>query len=561
MRFTSLPGTCVIGFATLGLVFSACGSEDDKKKSNNDNQYTSGGEGGSSAGDGPSSKAGGSNDAAGEGNVQGGASGAGTGGVGPSGAGPGGAGPTAGAPSDAGAGGEGMVLPFHGLYIGEEGDDAAAGTPDAPFETLAHAASVAQAGDTIVFLDGAYTLTTTISIPAGVDLKAENAGAATIIGSGFNARIRLGGDTRLTGLELSTFYTAIDFADAATASGKLIIEQTKFTNCQQICLMLTGSVQAEVTGGAGVVISNGGQRFATLAQTASLSIAGGVLQNHGTAGIIDADDESSVTLTDLEVLDGSGLVLSLADESVGNVSGLTVATLGQALFEQPNGSTSTLTVTDSDLSMKPNAPANHCFLVYSPSKLSISGSKLHGCNNGLKGGIPAELTLSDTEFYDLEFGGADLEQVGPNAGGIVRVDGCQFHDVGYAAMRMGGSASLLDLKIRDTVIDVTTLSNWGGLIIAAGSASTLDLGTLAEPGGNTFVQRNAVQNTALRLNMQAITVQAVGNTWTPSLQGADAQGRYQVLTGKVREDATAVNSGINYIKPNATTTLRLAEIP
>jgi hypothetical protein len=556
MRFTSLPGTCVVGFATLGLVFSACGSEDDKKKSNNDNQYTSGGEGGSSGGDGPSSKAGGSNDAAGEGNVQGGTSGAGTGGVGP-----GGAGPTAGAPSEAGAGGEGMVLPFHGLYIGEEGDDAAAGTPDAPFETLAHAASVAQAGDTIVFLDGAYTLTTTVTIPAGVDLMAENAGNATLSSSGPNARIRLAGDTRVTGLELVAFYTAIDFVGAAAATGTLTIEDTKFTNCQQVCLVLTGSVQAEVAGAEGVVLSNGGQRFATLAQTASLSIEGGVMQNHGAAGIVRADDESSVTLTNLEVLDGTGLVLSLAEESVGTVTGLTVATLGQALFEQPNGSTSTLTVTDSDLSMKPNAPANHCFLVYNPSKLSISGSKLHGCNNGLKGGIPAELTLSDTEFYDLEFGGADLDTGGPNAGGIVRIDGCQFHDVGYAAMRMGGSASLLDLKIRDSVIDVTTLSNWGGLIIAAGSASTIDLGTLAEPGGNTFVQRNAVQNTALRLNMQAITVQAVGNTWTPNLQGADAQGRYQVLTGKVREDATAVNSGINYIKPYATTTLRLAEIP
>jgi hypothetical protein len=564
MRFTSLRGAWIVCFATLGLSFGACGSEDDKKKSNNGPHYTSGGEGGSAAGDGPASKGGGTNDAAGEGNVQGGAApgGAGPGGTGPGGAEPGGTGPgSAGASGDAGAGGGGNVVPFQGLYIGEEGDDTASGTIDAPFATLAHAASVAQAGDTIVFLDGAYTLATTVTIPAGVDVKAQNAGSATVSASGANARIRLAGDTRVTGLELSNFYTAIDFAGAATATGRLTVEQTKFTNCLQVCLSLTGSVQTEVTGAAGVVLSNGGQSFATLAQTASLSIEGGVMQNHGAAGIIRATDESSVTLSALEVLDGTGLVLSLAKESVGTVTGLTASTLGQGLFEQPNGSSSTLTVTDSDLSMKPNAPANHCFLVYNPSELSISGSKLHGCKNGLKGGIPAELTLSDTEFYDLEFGGADLDTGGPNVGGVVRIAGCQFHDVGYVAMRMGGAASLLDLKMRDTVIDVTTLANWGGLIIAAGNASSLDLGTLAEPGGNTFVQHTATQNTALGLNTQALTVQAVGNTWTPNQQGADAEGHYVVQTGKVREDATAVNSGINYIKPSATTTIRLAQIP
>ncbi len=540
-----------MSLATLGLVLSACGSEDDKKKSNTDKPYSSAGDGGSSAGDGPS-KGGGNNDAAGEGNVQGGND--------PGGAGPGGAGPTAGAPSEAGAGGEGNVVPFHGLYVGEGGDDTASGTVDAPFETLAHAASVAQAGDTIVFLDGAYTLTTTVAIPAGVDLMAQNTGNATVIGSGFNARIRLGGDTRLTGLELSTFYTAIDFADAATATGTLTIEDTKFSNCQQVCLVLTGAVQAEVTGAAGGVLSNGGQRFATLAQTASLSIEGGVMQNHGAAGIISASDESKVTLTDLEVLDGTGMVLSLAGKSIGTVAGLSVATLSQALFQQPLDSNSQLTVTDSDLSIKPNATAYHCFLVYTPSKLSISGSKLHGCGSGIKGGIPAELTLTDTEFYDLDFG-ADLFTGGPNPGGKVRIDGCDVREVAYAGMRMGGGSTVLDLKIRDTVMDVTTMPNWGNLLIAAGNASTIDLGTLAEPGGNTFIQRATLQSTALRLDMQALTVQAVGNTWTPNQQGADAQGRYAVLTGKVRDDATAVNAGINYIKPAATTTIRLAQIP
>lgn len=65
----------------------------------------------------------------------------------------------------AGAGGAPNDPPFNGSYIGPDGDDAATGTMDAPFETLAHAASVARAGDTIVFLDGNFTLGNPLPLP------------------------------------------------------------------------------------------------------------------------------------------------------------------------------------------------------------------------------------------------------------------------------------------------------------------------------------------------------------------------------------------------------------
>ena len=60
----------------------------------------------------------------------------------------------------AGAGGVGGAgatePPINGLYVAVNGDDAAAGTLEAPFLTLAHAASVAKAGDTIVLLNGEH---------------------------------------------------------------------------------------------------------------------------------------------------------------------------------------------------------------------------------------------------------------------------------------------------------------------------------------------------------------------------------------------------------------------
>jgi hypothetical protein len=316
-----------------------------------------------------------------------------------------------------------------------------------------------------------------------------------------------------------------------------------------------------VTSPSGAVVGDGGGAFATLADASSLSLSGGTLQNYQAAGIVRATDDASVDLSDFEVQDGTGSVLSLDKQATGNVDGATISTLSQVLFKQLGSSE--LSLKNSDISMKPNATAYECFdlEMQGIGKLSIDTCKLHGCGTGLKGAIPGELTLLDSEFYDLAFGGADLDTGGPNLGGTVVVEGCQFHDVGNTAMRIGGSNSLLNLRMRNTTINVTTMANWDALILNGLNTSVIDLGTLAEPGGNTFIQGLAANATAVRIQLQAVTVQAVGNTWTPSAQGADAQGHYSVTSGKVLDVTAAVNTGINYAKPYATTTLRLAQIP
>lgn len=526
----------------LALVFAGCGSEDDKKRVKD---YSAGGEGG--AGGDTGGSAGSGNATSGDAGMAGEASEGGSAPV------TGGAG--AGGTGEGGAGGE-TPVPFHGLYIGEGGDDLADGTHDAPFETLAHAASVAQAGDTIVFLDGAFTVPGPVTIPAGVGLEAESAGAATL--SGTQIALSLSGDTLISGLNFQGFTKVVTFAAAELASGTVTIDGSSFGNCQSMCLELTGAAQAVVSSGVGDVLGNGGISFATLAGTSSLSITGGVLQNYGAAGIVRATDDSSVMLQDVEVQDGTGRVLALAKNAVAHVDGATIATLSQDLFQQADASE--LVVSNSDLSIKPGPMAYQCFYVPTTSKLRIEGSKIHDCGTGIKGEPPVELEVIDTEFYDLSFGGADLDPSGGSQTSKVVIVDCDVHDVAYTGLRIGGSNTLLDLKVRDTTIDVTTLANWHGLIISGTNASTIDLGTLAEPGGNEFLQHAASLATAVQLNLQAQTVNAVGNTWTANQQGADNDGHYNVLTGKVFEDKTAA-SGINYNKPYVSTTLRLAQIP
>lgn len=549
MRSSSRVGLIVSLLVLATCVVSACGSEDDKKKLPGEQQPTAGegGEGGAGAapvaGGGHAGTAGygGTVNDAGQPPIEQGGQGGTPLSV-----------PTAGAAGEGGA----PVAEFHGLYIGVAGDDLGDGTPSDPFKTLEHAASLAQFGDTIVFLDGTFALagTQSIVIPAGVDLKAENAGQATLSGGTAASLLTLTGATRISGLKFTGQQRVAEFAGAAIAT----VEDSTFTNCAYSCFVLSGETLLNVNGAQGAVLGNGGAAFAMLNEAASIRVTGGTLQNYGAGGIFRATQSASVSLSDVDVLDGTGLVLSLKNEAVAVVDGANVATKGQALFDQTDASQ--LSVKGSDLSIMAGTPYQ-CFNLPATAKLAIEDTKVHGCGTGIKGAVPEALKLVDSEFYDLSFGGLDLDTGGGgNPGGVVTIDGCSFHDVAYTAMRLGGPATMLELTMRNTVVDVTTLANWNGVILNGSNASVIDLGTLANPGNNTFLQHAATLASALAIQMQAVTVQAVGNTWTASVQGADNAGHYAVKTGKTL-DETSTTAGLNFTKPYATSTLRLAQVP
>jgi hypothetical protein len=564
MRLRSLAGCFGSSLTIAVIALTACGSEDGKKKGN-DSKYDSGGEGGSGAagGDG-STPRGGSGGESGDGTQQGGSAGtAPSGGSSPVAGGAGGAGGAGdvggvGGASEGGVGGDGTVIPFNGLYIGPAGSDTADGTLGAPFKTLAHAASLAVAGDTIVFLPGNYALTSpAVTIPAGVNLMAQSSGESILSGSG--ALLSLQGDTHITGLDFENFSTPIAFAGAAAASGTVTIEDTRFESCSTSCLTLPGASKAVVVGNTDALLANGGGAFAILNDTASLTVTEGLLQNFQGGGVIRATDQSSVLLTDISVDGGTAVVLTLRGASTGVVEGATFTTLSASLLQQFD--TAELTVTDSDLSMRGGTPGN-CITTAVTSKLTVESSKLHDCGTGLKSGPPLELTVTDSEFYNLDFGTEMNPGGGPVAESTILVDGCNFHDIAYSALRLGGATTKLNLKLRDTVVDVATQANWGAVILSGTSASQADLGTLAEPGGNTFLQRNTTaQHTAVQIALAAVTVYAVGNTWTPLQQDADTDGHYSVTTGKFLDVTASVTSGRNYTKAYDTTTLRLAQIP
>jgi hypothetical protein len=145
-------------------------------------------------------------------------------------------------------------------------------------------------------------------------------------------------------------------------------------------------------------------------------------------------------------------------------------------------------------------------------------------------------------------------------GGAITIDGCNFHDFGYTAFRAGSGSNLNTFVFRDTTFSNNASSMWDMIILDASNASTLDFGTLADPGGNTFLNVNTAVS-ALRIAMTAGYVSAVGNTWSAA-QGADGTGHYVATGGGAKlEITTDVTGGQNYVKPYATTTLLLAQNP
>src|SRR5262249_23199074 len=135
--------------------------------------------------------------------------------------------------------------------VGPGGYDGATGTREDPFLTLAGAASVAKAGDTIVFLDGTYAFAKgadAVTIPNGVGVAADNPRFATLTGEG-GVALELAGTSELDGLRFDGFATALaTTADAA----KVSVTRTTFANCPSN----SGSSVLEIGGNASVSVTD-----------------------------------------------------------------------------------------------------------------------------------------------------------------------------------------------------------------------------------------------------------------------------------------------------------------
>ncbi len=135
----------------------------------------------------------------------------------------------------------------------------------------------------------------------------------------------------------------------------------------------------------------------------------------------------------------------------------------------------------------------------------------------------------------------------PNHGNVL-VSGSTLRDNGQSGVFLGGTPNLPWVTANYVLrVQTSTFSGnggsggagHGGLVLAGSASSTWDLGGSNGNGDSTLL--GTASAPALRVAVPAgVTVLAVGNTWTPSVQGANASGRYgaDVLVNS--------GSGVNY---------------
>jgi Right handed beta helix region/Protein of unknown function (DUF1565) len=463
-----------------------------------------------------------------------------------------------------GAGGDAATSGI-GLYVGGTGNDVTGtGTTDAPFKTLEHAVSVATKGDTIVFLDGTYTLNAAVAIPDGINLKAQNPGGATLKGATTTVTLlNPAGSMRLEGLVLQQCGAGVHYGP--TGAGSLEVVNTSFVACTD-GIEADGSVAVSVTTTPKTaVLGNGGSLFISAIGTSTVAVSGGVLQNYMGAQVFDVYGDAVVDVGDVQILDGSARAIGLRQNGKLTLHDSTVSTKGLQLALLQGQSE--LTVTNADMSIQAGVATRfECIRteMNGIGALTLTDVKLHHCSGGINGTIVGEMTLLRVEIYDHTYAGISLGNGFQGNGGKVRITDSNLHDNDLYGIVFGSGSNLNDFKMRGTKVAAGIAASGASdaIRIDGSLASTYDFGKAGDPGNNTILGA-ATDRTGLRLMQTGATVYAVGNTWTPNVQGADAAGHYAAPAGAGQklDVPSPVGAGINYIEAYNGTTLRLAENP
>lgn len=189
-------------------------------------------------------------------------------------------------------------------------------------------------------------------------------------------------------------------------------------------------------------------------------------------------ESGTVTIAQVRVEGGQEGIFVAGLTTVATMTRLTVTKAGHAAVK-PAG-TATVLIEDSKFFGNKDAVEPIC-----DAQTTVRGSEVYCNGNGLEALADADTTLIDNFVHHNNVG-------------------------------IGGRGNFT-MFLRGNVVE----HNLIGALIWLGSG---DLGTAADPGGNTL--RDNVFSNLMTIRTPNDTV-AIGNTWQPEVDGADAQGTYQ----------------------------------
>ena len=408
----------------------------------------------------------------------------------------------------------------------QDGSDDNPGTEAAPFLTLTHALSVASAGQRILLDDGVYDPTRgevwPATVPAGVAIQAVHPGGAVLSGDASAQGLLLEGSASLAGVSFEDFGWALVSGDTGTVGlNRVSVDGGGLT--------FSGLVQATLSE---LTLQNlpANTTGLSVRQSASVTVVGGSISGQGYVADCDGaegiylSNAASASLTDVDITDLGGNAVTARGSSQVSIQGGLIRHTGQsdcAGAQLMADGSATLSLVDTTV----EDGNEDGFLLYT----SANSVKLTRVTVGAHPGTGMTLQDGRATIEDSQFLDSDLALV-VGGGGWAAVSGTRF--LGNTSGIEVGTQSRLEL--RDSQIS--------GGTTAIRDDGFADLGDASDPGGNTLEATTRV----LSIQGSAYDVSAVGNTWVPGEQGADAQGHYsspQTITGAISGRNFALTAG------------------
>jgi Right handed beta helix region len=408
------------------------------------------------------------------------------------------------------------------------------GTPGKPFQTLAKVGTVAASGKTIYAFPGTYALqVTAVNVAAGVGIEAVNPGTVTFSGGSGSYGITFAGAGFLRGVKM-------DHAFVNVGAGLVAIDATQFTGLPDQGSANSAGINVSGTGHVvltpGALTSYGDNTTASLGYlsgSGQLEVRGGALLTSAanvfsSVALFNVNDTSQLTLDNVK-LDGlkTGAVLAQGSSTVTLQNGTLIHASAQASgpFRQAITVTGSPTVIldASSITATPGVGIAASANVTAPVVTLRNGATIDAATSlGVSFAGTGTLTLDNAHITNCGDSGVDLESgvLITKAGTVV-----SGNKVGINP-RIGAMTSI---TLRGTQV-INNVND--GLLGALAATSTTDLGTAASPGGNTFAGNGAANAAASNVNLSVslaaadLTINAVGNTWDPNANGADATGHF-----------------------------------
>jgi hypothetical protein len=447
------------------------------------------------------------------------------------------------------------------------GNDSADGSQSRPLKTLGKALTKVVAGDTVKLAPGGYGSISFISsasddsfplnVPVGVTIEGAPGFESTLFGVNGQDGLAFQGDATVKNLNIIRFSIALRASKGKQSLSNILMGPNRTD------IGLEGTANTTLKGST-IFVTAGDQGVDIFGQ-AQFTMDGGKISG-GSANCSS----------------GNGLRISNAGQALLKNNALLENVAGRALFMVETAKATldhaiirNVFVANCTPGPRVRLEGTTSLTLKSATVTVGDGSTDVAINSiGIQTSGSGNITLVLKDSLINGFSGKGLELPGKGSlvmtGGGVSTGGLTNNGIAIDAPQMpltitgaslrGGSLSVgtgsairaRALKLRSSSVESSRI---GIEMLNGGNA---DLGTPNDPGNNT-IRNNTITGVAFQDKLNGFgTISAVGNTWKPNTQGADAQGHYTIrqnLDGGFRSDPTT--DGLNFSLIGSTQHIKL----